>query len=445
MTRHLNTDSGTASHGANATAMAGHPLSHRSGTLAVLGVIIASLTFAVGCDTVDRLLTVNSPSRLDEANYLVPANALLISNSAVADFECALGGYIVASGLAAGELVDGSQTAARWSYDRRDVDPTQAQYASAGCAAIGVYTPLNVARHTNDQAVRLLQEWTDQQVANRQRLIARNAAMAGYSLVLLAEGFCEVTINVGPALTPAQAFDSAKVRFSTALAAAQAASATDLVNLARVGRARARLGSGDLAGAAEDAALVPQDFVYNATHDLNAGTRNNRIFAQNNQGFAVTVAPAYRALTVGGAPDPRVSVTDAGRLAPDQVNGLFTQNKFTSLTAPTPIASGVEARLILAEVRGAGEGVGILNALRARAGVQLPPLSAAESAAFAATLVEARRRDLWLQGNRWFDMNRLNLPQVPAAGAVYPKGGGIYGNQRCWPLPDVERLANPNT
>lgn len=418
---------------------------HRRPARALLGLLAASLIFVVGCDTVDRLLTVNSPSRLDEANYLVPANALLISNSAVADFECAHGGYIVASGLAAGELVDGTQTAARWSYDRRDVDPTQAQYASAGCAAIGVYTPLNVARHTNDQAVRLLQEWTDQEVANRQRLIARNASMAGYSLILLAEGFCEVSINVGPALTPAQAFDSAEVRFSTALAAAQAANEPALVNLARVGRARARLGSGDLAGAAEDAAVVPQDFVFNATHDLNAGTRNNRIFAQNNQGFAVTVAPAYRTMTVAGSADPRVSVSDGGRLTPDQANALFTQNKYASLTAPTPIASGVEAKLILAEVRGAGEGVGIINALRARAGVQLPALSAAETAAFAATLVEERRRELFLQGNRWFDMNRLNQPQVPAAGVAYPKGGGVYGNQRCWPLPDVERLANPNT
>jgi hypothetical protein len=37
----------------------------------------------------------------------------------------------------------------------------------------------------------------------------------------------------------------------------------------------------------------------------------------------------------------------------------------------------------------------------------------------------------------------LSLPQEPAAGAPYTKGE-VYGNQRCWPLPDVERLANPN-
>ena len=396
------------------------------------------------CDTFDRLLTVRTPSRLGEASFLVPTNAVLISNSAVADFECAFGGYVVASGLAAGELYDGSQTAARWSYDRRDVEANQALYASSGCTGIGVYTPLNTARFTNDQAVTLLSGWTDVQVANRQLLIARNAAMAGYSLLLLGEGFCEAVVNVGPLLTPLALFDSAEVRFTAALAAAQTAGNAALTNLALVGRARARLNGGDNAGAAADALLVPQDFVYNATSDANSGIRNNRIFAQNNTGRAVTVAPAYRAMTVDGNPDPRVqAAASTPAMMPDQVNGYWIQLKYTALTSSTPIATGVEAALIRAEIAGAGTGVGIINTLRARPGVALPALTPAEEAAFAATVAEERRRELWLQGTRWFDMNRLSLTQVPAAGGAYPKGG-LYGNQRCWPLPDVERLANPN-
>ena len=396
------------------------------------------------CDTFDRLLTVRTPSRLDEANFLVPANGALISGSAVADFECAFGGYVVASGLAAGELYDGSQTAARWSYDRRDVEANQALYASSGCTGIGVYTPLNTARFTNDQAVTLLSGWTDVQVANRQLLIARNAAMAGYSLLLLGEGFCEAVVNVGPLLTPLALFDSAEVRFTAALAAAQTAGNAALTNLALVGRARARLNGGDNAGAAADALLVPQDFVYNATSDANSGIRNNRIFAQNNTGRAVTVAPAYRAMTVDGNPDPRVqAAASTPAMMPDQVNEYWIQLKYTALASSTPIASGVEAALIRAEIAGAGTGVGIINTLRARPGVALPALTPAEEAAFAATVAEERRRELWLQGTRWFDMNRLSLTQVPAAGGAYPKGG-LYGNQRCWPLPDVERLANPN-
>lgn len=388
----------------------------------------------------DRLLSVSSPSRLAEENFLVPANAALISASAVADFECASGAYVVASGLAAGEFIEGTQTASRWSYDRRDVEANQAHYATFGCAAIGVYTPLNTARFTNDQAVRLLEGWTDVQVSNRQQLIARNAAFAGYSLLLLAEGFCACVIDVGPSLTPAAVFDSAEARFTKAITAAQAAADVNLERLALVGRARARLNMGDLAGAATDAGAVPDGFVYLGTADAN---RNNRIFQQNNQSFNVTVAPAYRAMQVQGAPDPRVVVTQVAGLTPDQNFPRYVQNKYLSLTASWPIATWIEARLIEAEAEGAGTGVGIINALRARPGVALPALTPAEEADFAGTVAEERRRELFVQGNRWWDSNRLNLAQDPAAGATYAKGG-FYGTQRCWPLPDVETLANPN-
>ncbi len=399
---------------------------------------VASLGLTAACGNFDRLLTVQTPSRLAEEAFLVPANAALISASAVADYECALGGYVVASGLAAGELVDATQTAARWNYDRRNVEAVDALYSTSGCEGIGVYTPINTARYTNDQAVQRLSEWTDAQVPNRQRLIALNSAMAGFSLLLLGEGFCEGVIGLGSALTPTQLFDSAEARFTRAIAAATTAGDANVLNLAYVGRARARINKGAKPGAADDAARVPVGFVYNATADATIGRRNNRIFQQVNQSNATSVAPAYRALN-----DPRVSVTDLGRTAPDQINRLWNQNKYASLVATYPIATGLEAQLILAEARGGAAGVAILNTLRARTGVALPPLTAQESANVDAAVAEERRRELFLQGNRWFDVKRFNLPQVPAAGALYAKGG-VYGDQRCWPLPDAEKLANPN-
>lgn len=402
-------------------------------------VALATLLLSSACN-IDELLRIETPSRVAEDRLLVPENANLIVSSAVADFECALGGYAVASGLASGEFVDGTQTASRWSYDKREVLATDAHYSTFGCAAIGVYTPINTARFTNDQAYRALSGWTDQQVANRQRLMATSAALAGYSLILLGEGFCSGVIDVGPELTPAQLFDSAEARFTQAITAAQSANDQNLLNLAYVGRARARRNSGDLAGASADATLVPVGFTYSAAASTTAARRNNRIFAQNSSA-AVTVAPAYRNLTVAGQPDPRVSAVDAGRNTSDQVNRLWLQQKYSSLTSPTPIATGIEAQLILAEAQGGAQGVATLNSLRSRVG--LPPLTPAEAASFQATLFEERRRWLWLQGNRWFDSRLGNLPQVPAAGTPYSKGG-TYGSQRCWPLPDVEKLANPN-
>ncbi|HMN08822.1 MAG TPA: RagB/SusD family nutrient uptake outer membrane protein [Gemmatimonadaceae bacterium] len=409
----------------------------------VAAAALLTLPLVACSDEIDQLLSAESPARLSESGLLQPSNAALLVASSVADLECALGSYIVAGGLAAGELVDATQTASRWSYDRREVLPTDAHYSTFSCEGLGVYTPINTARHTNDQATKKLEEWTDQQVANRQRFIATTAAMAGYATLYLGEGFCSATINVGPELTSDQVFDSAVVRFTKAITAATAANDQNVLNLARVGRARAYLDRGNKAAAAADAGGVPVSFVYNAEHNTLSTRRQNRVFTQNNQGLAVTIAAPYRNLTVQGVADPRVRITNANRLASDQVNPLYTQNKYGSLTAPTPIATGIEAQLILAEAQGGASGISILNALRARAGVALPPLTAAEEAAFATTLAEERNRELFLQGNRWYDLKRLNLPQVPAAGTPYAKGG-TYGNQRCWPLPDAEKLANPN-
>jgi len=410
-------------------------------------LLLFLLAAASACSGIaDRLLSADTPSRLAEGEFLVPQNAALIVSSAVADFECAYGAYVVTSGLAAGELVDASQTAARWSYDRRNVLPSDAAYATGACDAnsIGVYTPVSTARFTADQALGLLENWTDAQVANRTRLIGRAALYAGLSYVLLAEGFCTAAVNLGPELSTEQILDSAEVRFTRAIEAATAAADPATVNAAYVGRARTRRDKGDMAGAASDAAKVPLSFVLNATADNTSSRRNNRVYAQNNNtNSGVTIAPAYRALTVQGSPDPRVVVVDQNRTAGDQINRIFTQTKYASLTASMPIVSGVEAQLILAEAQGAsGGGVTTINALRARAGVGLPPLTAAEIADFQNTVYEERRRELFLQGTRWFDLRRGNLPLVPAPGTTYSKGGS-YGDQRCWPLPDVERFGNP--
>jgi hypothetical protein len=427
------------------------PRAVRAAAVTALAVTAAGAAAACG-DTVDRLLTVQTPSRLADSVFLAPGNARPITNSAQVDFECAYNAYVTASGLASGELADGSQTAARWSYDRREVLPADALYSTASCTGLGVYTPISTARFTNDQALARLEGWTDAEVANRAALRLNAAVYAGYSYLLLAEGFCSAAVSESPELTTENLLDSAEARFTRAVELAQevtGARRDTLLNAAYVGRARARIGSGERAGAAEDAARVPLGFVLNATAGNAPDRRVNRVFQQNNVALAVTVAPAYRNLTVQGVPDPRVRVIDLNRTASDNVNRLFAQTKYAGLSSPIPIASGVEAQLILAEARGGAEGVAILNALRARPGVALAPLTVAEAADFQNTIFEERRRELFLQGTRWYDLRRGNLPLVPAPGVVYANGltppkGGAYGDQRCWPLPDVERAANPN-
>ena len=420
-----------------------------------LTVIVLS-TPVIGCNILDKGLEAVAPDKIETATLEVPANAGLIVNSAIGNFECALGSYIVDAGMMSGELMDATATAALWAFDRRDTDPSaDTRYATSGCDSYGIYTPIQVARGTADRALELLQGWTDAEVANRQELIAKAAAYGGYSRILLGEGFCEAAINLGPLMTSTEVLASAEATFTTAIAAAQTAGDQEILNMAYVGRARARLDQGNKAGAAADAALVTPGFVLYASAEETPSTRQNRV-AERNLAGAVSVTPAYRGLTVtDGAgnqvPDTRVvdtsakTSTGANRNGNDNRTPWFIQTKYPKVTTPIPVASYKEAQLIIAEVQQGQTAVGIINSLRAARG--LPAFSSNDPAAIANEVTEARRRELFLEGQRLFDVKRLNLTQYPAAGIpysiVYLKGGN-YGTERCFPLPDVERLNNPN-
>ncbi len=408
------------------------------------------------CNLLDKGLETTAPDKIETSTLEVPANAGLIVNSAIGAFECALGAYIVDAGMASGELMDATATAANWAFDRRDTDPTaDTRYATNQCDAYGIYTPIQVARGMADRALELLQGWTDAQVANRQDLIAKSAAYAGYGRILLGEGFCEAAINLGPKLTSNDVFASAETMFTTAINAAQAAGDQQMLNMAYVGRARARLDQGNKQGAAADAALVPPGFVQYASAEVAPSTRQNRVAAFN-IGGSISIAPAYRALTVTDAngnqvPDPRVADTTAKNSNGTPRNGndnrtpWFIQTKYPSTATPIPIASYKEAQLIIAEVQGGQTAVNIINALRASHG--LPAFSSSDPTAIANQVIEERSRELFLEGQHLYDVRRLNLPLVPAAGipysTVYLKGGN-YGTERCFPLPDVETLNNPS-
>ncbi|MEO6209752.1 MAG: hypothetical protein ABIQ10_06450, partial [Gemmatimonadaceae bacterium] len=61
-----------------------------------------------------------------------------------------------------------------------------------------------------------------------------------------------------------------------------------------------------------------------------------------------------------------------------------------------------------------------------------------------AEIVEQRKREFFLEGHRLGDIRRLNLPLAPLTGAPFPQAGGVYSDQSCFPLPDIERINNPN-
>lgn len=395
--------------------------------------------------SVDRLLEVESPSRIPaEGLEADPANARLLVNSAIGDLECAAGAYAALGGLIGDELVDATQTADRYPYDRRDMQHNDRRYAEFGCTALGVYTPLQSARSAADNVLRLLNTWTDEQVPNRAQLIATASAYAGYSLVLLGEGFCSVavstinadrTINYGGEIQPDSVFRLAEARFTAALSSADAS----IRNMALVGRARARLNLGRLQEAKADAEQVPAGFVRNVTASATSSRRENKIWQQTSQiNSAASVGEPYRSMD-----DPRVAVVNANRNSAIGVP-IYYQTKYPAATSPMPLATYDEARLIIAEAEIAAgrltEALLIINAFRAAAGQG--PFISTDPAAVREELIDQRRRELFLEGHHLGDFIRYQLPLVPPPGTPY-HGSGVYGSQRCLPLPLVERQNNP--
>ena len=416
---------------------------------------LAAATVLAGCKTSDYL-NVEAPSRIPAGSLESSSNAQLLLNGAIADFECALGSYIVAGGLIGEELEDATQTSDRYPYDQRVLTSGAIRYQTSTCQGIGTYSPLQSARVSAGNIRRLLEGWTDQQVPDRQRLLAVAAAYEGYSQLLLGEGFCSAafshfeadgTITYGTEITSAQAIDSAIARFTQSITTAQTIGATadSIRYMALVGRARAKLDRGDVAGARADAVLVPASYVKVASASLTSSRRQNRIWSDNgvagggsfNTGSSVGVY--YRTLN-----DPRVPVQNTGQLASGTKVPIWVQTKYPLGSSPTPIASGKEAQLIVAEAditANPANALAIINSFRAQ-GNETPLLPTATATELKNALIEERRRALFLEGQHLGDLIRYSLPLVPAAGAAYP-GGGTYGSQRCMPLPDVEKLNNP--
>ncbi|MGQ0641137.1 MAG: RagB/SusD family nutrient uptake outer membrane protein [Gemmatimonadaceae bacterium] len=402
------------------------------------------LLLIVASTSCSSLLDVEVPSRVPVSEAFAPANAELLMNSVIGEFECSFGGAVLFGGALGDEFGNANTGNTSWQIDRRDMTPT----ANIGAGACGVFGGFSVTLYFASQFRKLLESWTDAQVPNRRQYLARTAAYSGYAHLLMGEMMCTATVDQGPELTKAQVFALAEERFSAAIADGQATNQADVLNMSRVGRARTRLNLGNKTGASTDASQVPVGFVKNATYSATDPRRYNPVFQGNNQGIQFTVGPVYRALQFNGVADPRVSVTDAKRVGQDATTPMFLQGKYTGLGSPIPIAKWQEARLIDAEAAlDAGNlqtAVSIINQLHSAAMPPLPSFSSASATEIRNQLIYERRAELFLESQHLFDATRYSLPFVPAVGTPFPFGGGFYSTQRCFFLPDIERNSNPN-
>jgi hypothetical protein len=416
-----------------------------SAAAAIAAVLMTATLMA--CHDITNLEQSN-PGQLGP-DVFTPVNADLIVNSARGDFECAYNEYIAASGTFMDEMANAISQTNNFDLDRRTLTANSPQ-GTGSCDSqqyAQVYTPLSIARASNDVAVQHLEGWTDAEVPDRDTLIGVASAYAGYSLVLLGEGMCSAALDLGPEETPAQLFADAKVRFDTAVVAATRANDTQTLNLALLGRARTELDLGNSAAAAADAALIPAGFEVDIDHDPTATRRQNLVYIQTIQSEFASVDTSIQNRYAASPHDPRIAVTSTGKLGSDGATIIWFANKDAQADSPQALAKYSEAQLIIAEndvsTSDFSGAVDIINALRAAAGQPAFNPGTLSAPVVLAEIVEQRRREFFLEGHRLGDIRRLGLPLSPATGAPYVSGG-TYGDQACFPLPNVERINNPN-
>src|SRR6266516_19819 len=417
----------------------------RHSTILVLGL----LTAAAGCDLFNNALEVQSPSTVPASGLETPANAQLLANGAIADFECAAGSYAVMGGLITDELLDATQTADRFPYDRRTMTSSDGRYAVNDCIGLGVYTPLQTARFSALNVISLLQAWTDAQVPRRDTLIVTLQAYEGYSLVYLGEGFCSMVISTldasrqpvyGGEIQRDSVLKLAIATFSDAITGATATGQTATLNMALVGRARAYADIGQLAAALADAQQVSAGFTKVVSASGINSRRSNRVWQQNSAtSTATSLGVPYINMT-----DPRVPFVFTGDSSVTKVP-LYTQLKYPPASSTIRLASKDEARLLITEANLAvGDFAGadsIISNFRARGGQGA--ISSTNPDTVKAALIDQRNREFFLEGQHLGDVIRFGEALNPAVGTLYP-GGGTYGTQVCLPLPDVEKNNNPN-
>lgn len=395
----------------------------------------AAMLVLAACD-----LDVANPGIIDSSTFDPAADARMLSLSAQQNFYAAYGTVINATALYSGEVWTGAVRQESNDIARRAIVDTNLDLNST------FWAPLQAALATNEQVVEVLGSVPDLASSIH---VARSSMWSGFSLVLLGEVFCQGVIRLGPPLTQAQTLDSAIVRFQRAIQIASGqtgAEAAKIADASRVGLARAYLQKGDYASAAQAAAAVPADFVANAIYvddPQSRGRTANAVFTTS-AGNTQIVAEAYRALD-----DPRVPFADAGTNAQDGRNRLYRQRKYTSFDTPIRVASGLEARYIVAEAALAqgdpSPALELIDERRAAGGQGA--FDGTTDQEILAELMDQRARDFWLEAKHLGDAlrNPGATPFVPPPGSPYYKPEqGNFGPLTCLEVPFVEKANNPN-
>ncbi len=430
-----------------------------------IAAIAASVATMAACSD---FLVAENPGAIEEPDVNNPAYVNLLANAPVFGFQIAYDDVVWWNGQFTDEIVNnnaGNPFVEEGQIDRREL------YSDMSYIGAFLYSPMQRARFLAEDASRRLEVIIPDSAASDLRN-ARSYAFAGYSYVALGETMCVTPIDLGVPKSSEEMFTDAVARFQSAITIAQAYKAKvqarvplvqaavngadSVINLARVGAARASLGKNDKAAAAAFAAQVPANFEYHLWYSSNTSGQHHRTY--NRIGLTSTNgwlrSTPFEAM-VGDPRIPRVSPTTSVARQGVPLSPLM-YSTYTGTIAGGPfladmshkLATGLEARYIVAEV--AGPTAATLAFVNERRAVGLQDPVNLTGAALMAELRDQRSRDFYLAGQRLGDLRRYlryeNIDLFPKGAYPGSTTGQVYDvSITCWPLPRVEINANPNT
>ena len=481
-----------------------------------LGVVLG---FAVGMSGCSKLLEVELPAQLGDDALDDPSGAEAVVGTYIEHFEEALdlmvwqfhghedGGeiYLASPGTNAGDMT--------YSTDATGGPRSTVQLGtSTGYEGwfLELSTSMRFARFLHD---KLDKTWTVAQVPNRTKYLAFSSLYEGAALARLGESMCETAINNGPLLAPADVLGQAETVLTRALTELAAVTggdaalpygiATSAKTMAYGLRAQERWMKGDLAGAAQDAALVPNNFVAYVTRDDNAARNNKAYFAGTQNRYAelydvndwwvktvsnknnpvtgqpwpavipftgwtyLGILPNGRAVYDDGLPVRRTgakviagALIDATAVADTRVPFFLGQvggsggsaarpihRKYADGGTDIPLVNWKEMILIRAEAAGGQQAITFVNQLRTVDGLpQVTYANPADAKQIKYMLIEERRRALFLEGRYYpAKIKNVDILWFPRAQGQTPGAGRALSGGVRFTMPNNEYLYNPTT
>jgi hypothetical protein len=411
----------------------------RRASLIVAGIAATS----TACNSITK---VDAPDIVQPSELTGEQGADAYYNAAMASLYGQYSSFTYNAGVLSDELFWARPLDFNETLDYRTQSLTFSEYGPTG---------MHQSRNLAAQAIEARHKYAPTTASK----LAELFAIKGIAETVLGETSCNGTplsdvVNLTPVYGGPITSDSMLHRAVTDLDSAltYAGASQRVVNYAKVLRGRALTDRAQYAAAAAAVAGVPTDFVYNTEFNgqvsVNYNQYNFPFYWQDQKYVTVGDREGGNGLDFVSANDPRVPTTLLG-LGSDNTTKVYQFAKYASLTAPIPLATGIEARLIEAEAAlkaGDASWLTILNTLRAT--VSLAPLADPGNQQ-SRVLLLFRERAFWLYltGHRAGDLRRLMRQYGFTQQQVWPTGpyreGQQYGSDVVFIL-TLSEQTNPN-